>query len=983
MLLLQFVLQLVDQKKQQNVGIESDTTYVDSSVIAQKFAAKCPEGQLDYGVGCECITGVANYANVSGICRCSSGYLSFDRTQCVAACAPAYINVARTICIVDCKVDSSVIGQDTTLCVLPTQCSPYYLNTDSSQCIASCSTINAVVSLNTPYTCVTCESIDPTKVYNSGACICKDKFDVNGVTCICKPQTYLTGITCSPCPVQIPALIPNLNRRACVQKDQCLSGGDTAYLSLDETQCVASCSLYDVNQQKCVSSCGSAEIIKGAQCQCDSSKGFVLKQGVCVCSGVSPYIFPNKANNLCTPCNEQAGFKPDLNIQLNCECLGTGAFLVQNLARTACLADCSSDNAFCSADLQHCIANCAQESSITTGLTCTACSTVDQNTIYQNNACVCKDGFNPSANGCTQVCDPANNVVLKDRNCACIAGMEFVYKSTTKCWCQVGLISSANGCIPCPSQLVPNNDRTFCVSTQSCSPGYLNYIQTACVPDCALDFQKFSNLAGTQCVYKANCGVGTTQTLNPSKCVCNAKKSFVQLPGGTECTSCAALGKIPNEAGTGCVSCTGVGVIPNPTYTQCICNASDFFVNTSGVCKCMPSYAGTTTCTKCEFDTPIVDEIINKCTACDYTLGFIRDKIAVKDDCRCDPSRGFVINLNDKPNLSCIKCTGNTVPINGVCSPCPVGQINDENNINCICDINMHLVSKNGKCACDVQNNYAGPSTTCVLCTGDTAFVSPAGDICIECNVAFGFNPGKTNGLCTCINPAHVISDSKCGECDGNKGFQLMKVNGACVCKDQWLFDVNPTTCVQNCNPYSIKSADKCVCVDNSSLTATGCVCKDTFIGLNSKCVCKDTFVLVDGLCQCPVNQTEQDGFCKVVVKVNAAVVGSAIGGSIVLIIVICVAVWYTKKAKKEARKKNHQPEDDENDEDTTKEKQPKKRNRKAALQQVNNSSIEVDLLEQQPAVEDYNDSKKLEILDDDTKDSLPVPIDGMTITDI
>ncbi|CAL6029697.1 High_cysteine protein [Hexamita inflata] len=877
---------------------------------------------------------------------CGTGMSDLKQTKCIVrsagcgvlAAEGADLNLGKCICL-----PGNVIKYDQTTAGCEPSCSQGNLNIDGTACV-NCADLGLQIDQITSR-CSVCPLAYQVYDKDAAACVCVSGYELkygicavivlptcknnavlvrrtcecvnvyfekqNDNNCWCKSGTYKSASeSCSICPA---GKVPSTLRTDCIdpQVDGCSSG----YLDATGTYCTATCPNY-INKagKQCVQVCEPDEMGVNGKCVCNEYKGFVsvAGQAKCGCSGTGKFIFKNTAGNLCVPCNEVNGFNPALSaVTGKCTCTKIGIHQYVSQDKTQCIPSCSANT---SASSDMCITNCEDDNSLYDPINhrCYYCSSLDVNSEFNasTKSCQCKTDYTLDSGKCKIVCKMANYASrnLAGDACVCFLGFVFQSNSITACWCPAGTYVRLGVCVACPNPQVPSIDRTSCVSPALCAPGYLSLNGTYCLSDCSLDTNSYANLAGFQCVYKANCGTGTDVTTTPNKCICDKNMSYVQRPGASSCTLCSALKQVPNADMTDCVSCTQFGTVPDPNFVNCVCDVSKAFISEGGVCICdyLHNYAGSTKCVKCEGEYPYIEKGEKRCSQCNVDIGFV--SVQANRKCFCDYSLGFVQDKTDGEGeqqvvVSCKTCPASEIAQLGGCANCTGdGEIPDSIGYLCICNTSAHFITIPGGCACDNANNYAGVDK-CDLCEGEKKYISADKTKCTNCLESLGFNPDwDANQVCTCVKPEYFVYYGKCVECNGNVGYKPEKFEGKCVCQDGMYYDTMNTSCVKTCGPLQIVVDGKCTCVDYSALNGLSCSCLQTFLQESNSCVCKKNAIIVNGACQCDSGFKDAGDSCVEIKAVPFVIISSVLG--VLTVIASGIIVWYcTRKVQQKAKR--------------------------------------------------------------------------------
>ncbi|CAL5990184.1 VSP [Hexamita inflata] len=895
------------------------------------------------------------------ICDKSSGYaVNLNKTACVKSCGSNAM--ANTVVVNQVQIDfcqcqngNMLIKSDGTACVTQSSCSgSESLNLEGKGCIKSCSTQNAVSISNV---CRLCSSIDPNKIFNTSTQLCECQNGYEDISGVCQLITFQTcGINavryrricqcvndmfefvpgsstdcrciagfyksadqiCSKCSG---TQVPNLARTSCVANDKCFTG----YLSFNSQYCVPSCGskVIDLLGLRCNNVCNINEKILNGRCICNDTAGFTFDNTpkTCVCSKISKFNFINAAGDFCTECDTTKGFNTATDYKGNCLCVTPSSKEYVSADKTECVSDCSAQKI--SAFTKSCLTDCTSENTIAVGSVCKECKTQNIYSTFDTTTktCVCTADAPGTFPSCTPTCGQFTTGQVNP--CVCNTGFTFVTGSLTTCWCATGKYlknPTDTTCSSCVGGIVPNYDRTKCVQKSSCAPGWLNSASTWCLADCVDDLARYGDIQISTCVSPSSCGIGTKTLTNPNRCVCDASQSFVLKAGQTTCTKCAETGQVPNvdgtvytNIGTDCIYCDKPGFIPNTDNSLCVCDfAGHFIVGTNPTtCVCAAGYAGKTSCQFCEGKTPFIDEQEFRCTECDVSAGFVSD--SKNGVCFCNFNQGYVTATFEggKPK-TCIKCTGNLVPVDDACSDCSLigpGQIQSNNTI-CVCDKDNYFVDvfdANKKwigCRCDWDNNYAGGASSgaaCALCEGATPFRALDNFSCRACNQYTGFSPDLvTDSKCVCANPAQFIFGSRCVDCDTTLSLKPDFVNGKCKCVEPKAFDVKGLLCVDKCTDVSTNIDGYCKCSVNATASDLACVCNATYTLVDSTCVCTENQEVNPDTkaCQCVAGYTLKGPVCTQIVKAPIGIIAGVVAAVIIIGAVAAIVLVLIKKGK-------------------------------------------------------------------------------------
>ncbi|KAL4476478.1 hypothetical protein ABPG74_010211 [Tetrahymena malaccensis] len=513
-------------------------------------------------------SGTGNTNNIS----CNQ-YLSANMKQCSSACPPGQIALAQ------------VQGQSYQQCQLCPQSQPY-VSYDGTTCVNQCNT-GEIINQST----LNC--IQPSQ---------------------CTLLVYTNSNNIAFCVDQCPTNLQQLAASNGQSYGTCQACPSGQYLNPSTQQCVASCQIVDasgkiclssikqcigyisVDQTQCQASCPSGQYIqKGkidGQFQClasCSATQYVLQQTInnvvqnyCV-NNCPQYFYPG-ANNICTSVSSCTNYLsmdgktcltscpsgqiptkvPNQKIQQCKPC-----FSKVSSDSKSCVSACSSGQIY---DVQskQCENSSACTGIQTNGLCLAQCQpgqllSVDSN---NNKSCIslsnCTSYVSVDKKSCLSSCPAGQGVTTKGSQNFCVL-------------CKYGLASDGVSCLTsCPSGQIYNISTKACIASSSCS-GMISANGKRCVASCEYPEVKPSSTS-TQCAYQCQSGQLYQDGVG---CIAASNCTGYQSANGVFCVqSCAALNQIVSNSTSTPKTCSKCpdGQYPqvqSNNQIQCVIKSSD------------------------------------------------------------------------------------------------------------------------------------------------------------------------------------------------------------------------------------------------------------------------------------------------------------------------------------------------------------------------------------------------------------------------
>ncbi|CAL6092903.1 Conserved_hypothetical protein [Hexamita inflata] len=932
-----------------------------SQVNAQNKSCIC-YGNFRYAnLQCIACPATATASSDSTTCICPNNQYFSDSTN---ICNPCPTNSVGSNNVCTCNSNSiqiSTNGQLPVCQLCPSQSSPNNLQTTcicaesnkfytkSNNSCTSCpdqsSIVNGVCTCNSDCIKVMdfCRKCPSFSIVYGTICQCSGNyiFDINNMVCVACPfgsvLNYNNKCICS------------LSQQSIINEvcTTCPSGSNPS-TSGQSCTCVTN-QIFNIKTMSC-QTCPGSSILSGDKsiCICTSQLNYIIDtnicqpcpqysscnvNNICVCSNTNQFM----KNQICTNCPANSIPSAD---QYSCIC--TGQFTFNGINCIACPQNSMQYGGVC-------VCNTGLYLSLSTCLTCPPSMEPNQirtscvcsgNSINKLGQCISCPAQSTSFNGFCRAnpgCYSVDNITFNycpvrgspnEQQTTCVCSGDYVFEIinnictpcaqgsialNNKCVCQGNSVQDGNNCKLCPSNALPNTDRTLCVCNNGqiiniaknicesfCSSGYLNVAKTACVVDCKTN--DYPNLLG----------------LDKISCVSSCVSSVINTAQKACIVSCSSEGSFLKNVGGACATDCSDGGYENADRTICVTNCFNDDSNraldiTRKKCQsiCSPGFKknNETHCVAyCSMDTgyPIINIILNKCVSqCSGLYLTINGSLCV-DDCKTkDPGTKI-----DIAQLNCVdSCTGSYINVDQ--SKCVLscylndgGSAINTDNLNCIqtCKSGTYLSFNRSNCvdSCylnDVQRTIDLAGTKCLDTCEPNSYLAVNNSKCVaSCYLDDGSRAiDKDHKKCVMpcdsgsyltVNRSQCVADCYTEDIDPTTHIGAVihtdLLNCTIACPINSYRTINESFCVTDCfaqdqsHPLNVeKTHCVSVCAASSFLTRNGSFCvadcktEDTINlnasyinALNTTCVdqCAPGTYLNEAQTRCVQNCTTQDG---------------------------------------------------------------------------------------------------------------------------
>ncbi|CAL6044819.1 putative [Hexamita inflata] len=655
---------------------------------------KCPTSEVFLNSATTCTT-------------CSSEVPNVDQTACVAkvACSPGFLNLAGTFCIADCAAESSGANAQN-------QCqSCESINALSVFKVSGCACLPRATGSVTSCSCNTVAGFSGPgctcsgKISSDGAAC--------GASCPAA-EVFLAGASqCSTC---VSGLVPNVDQTACVAKTACAPGflnlAQTSCISScaaenagsnPDNQCTL-CSTLDPLSSFVTSACACVPGASGSVPNCACKQGFSTAGNACTCS--------KKISSDWATCTDKC---PTSEVFLNsATTCTTCSSEVPNVDQTACVAKVACSPGFLNLAGTFCIADCAAESSGANAQNqCQSCESINALSVFKVSGCACLPRATGSVTSCS--CNTVAGFSGPGCTCSGKISSDGAACGAS-CPAAEVFLAGASQCSTCGSGLVPNVDQTACVAKTACAPGFLNQQQTFCIASCAplagsTSFTCVQSCDPTEILTNFVCSKCQNNLVpNLQKSICVSKTgcspNYLNVEQTFCISSCSSQNAVQNALNQ-CQTCSQVNILATWVNSQCQCSeysgvfpsckCNEGFIKTAqNKCECTDLISISETCVKkCHLDQISVN---NKCTTCPNSMANVQQSACVTD-CTpfyisadqkycvstpvCDITKNYLPNLL---NNKCV-CKNSLSEYGGQCSECDITKNFSPNQVNnqCIC----------------------------------------------------------------------------------------------------------------------------------------------------------------------------------------------------------------------------------------------------------------------------------------------------------
>ncbi|EAR81923.2 GCC2 and GCC3 family protein (macronuclear) [Tetrahymena thermophila SB210] len=769
---------------------------------------QCPAGSnTNPGLNtiCYCYDQYASWSTTQNSCQCNQGYggspaTTMDTQGCTLCPAGQYSSSG--VCV-DCPAGTFSSSPGSASC---TKCTSGQFATGKGN--TSCQTCpSSTVSLD-DFT--SCKCVDTSAVFVSGSCVCPDGYEgtpssssgiqgcnaciagkfsnssTSGICTVCPAGKYSQGIgntDCKQC--EINTFAPNTGSSSC---NRCGSGSTN---NAD----FKGCSCIDSN---------ATQTDSKSSCQCNSGFGGSPKtsqssQSGCIACAAGQEV--NKTSGQCSPC--AAGYYSSNSVNQNCSQCSAGQYAsgTGNSSCSSCPNGQSSLDDF------------------------SGCKCNDSNAIFDNNKCICKQGYGGTPNsaksgstGCT-ICPSGqySDVSTQGQCIACPVGKYSQGTGNTNCkQCEINTFASNTGsssCNRCGSGSTNNAD------FQGCSCIDSNATQTDSKSSCQCNSgfggsPKTSQSSQSGCIA---CAAGQEVNKTSGQCSPCAAGYYSSNSANQSCRQCSA-GQY--ASGTGNSSCTNC---PNSyssldDFSGCKCNDSNaIFANNKCICK--QGYGGTpnsaksgsTGCTICQSGQYSDVQTQGQCIAC--PAGTYSSNNGSSSCNQCNEGQ-YASGTGNRSCQSCGSTLTNTDDFSG-CKCIDLNAIKPAANPSCVCNsgyIGSPATSKNSQLSCTAcPAGQFTDSGKCSPCGVGTFSSGTANSACSKC-LAGQFANGTGNTKCQACAPGSTSTDDFSGcKCYDQNSVAWNASNNICQCSTNQYGDASKATEAEKsqCNPCPNNSTSK------------------------------------------------------------------------------------------------------------------------------------------------------------------------------